>query len=119
VCEIGVGWGAFDTILTPGTWNRDGYQALIGRTPSGDLYLYHSDGQGGWLNSGVGIKIGVGWNGFSRFMSVGDWNGDRLIDVIGVTSAGATYMYKTDGHGNWLNPNGQVIANGLTGLYVF
>jgi hypothetical protein len=117
--KIGVGWGGFNTILTPGTWNGDGLQALIGRTPSGDLYLYHSDGHGGWTNSGVGIKIGVGWNAFTQFLAVGDWSGDRQIDVIGVTPAGDIYLYKTDGYGGWLNPSGQVILTGFTGRYIF
>src|SRR5262249_5785169 len=111
--KIGTGWNVFNTILTPGTWTGQGHQALIGRTTTGDLLLYESDGQGGWLHNGVGIKIGTGWNTFSIFMSPGDWNGDNMVDVIGITPAGVMKLYETDAHGNWLNGGvGQQIGSG-------
>jgi hypothetical protein len=101
--QIGTGWNEFNTVLTPGDWTGDGHQALIGRTPSGDLYLYESDGQGGWENSGIGQQIGTGWNEFSTFMSPGDWNGDGLVDMVGITPGGLLDLFESDGHGNWLN----------------
>jgi hypothetical protein len=110
--KIGTGWNMFNTVLTPGIWKGDGHQALIGRTSTGDLYLYESDGHGGWTNGGSGVKIGSGWNMFSIFMSPGDWNGDDQIDLIGVTSDGKMRLYETDGKGNWLNASGQQIGTG-------
>jgi hypothetical protein len=111
--RIGTGWNTFNTVLTPGTWAGDGHQALIGRKSNGDLLLYKSDGQGGWLNNGNGIKIGTGWNSFNIFLSPGDWNGDNMVDLIGITPAGAVSVYKSDGHGNWLDGGrGQAIGSG-------
>jgi secreted trypsin-like serine protease len=108
---IGTGWGAFNTVLTPGEWNGDGQQTLIGRTPGGDLFLYESDGHGGWSN-GAGTRIGTGWNGFSAFMSPGDFNGDDMMDVVGVTPGGLMFLYTTDGTGNWITGVGQQIGSG-------
>jgi hypothetical protein len=114
--KIGNGWGAFNTIITPGDWLGDGRQALIGRTPSGDLRLYQSNGQGGWVN-GSGVQIGNGWSAFSIFMSPGDFNGDNLVDMIGVTPGGSMRLYKTDGRGNWLGGGtGQEIGSGWNGF---
>jgi hypothetical protein len=110
--KVGTQWNQFNTVLTPGIWRGDGHQALIGRTSNGDLYLYESDGQGGWLNGGRGVKIGNGWGIFSIFMSPGDWNGDDQIDLIGITPTGLMRLYETDGKGNWLNPSGQQIGTG-------
>lgn len=109
--QIGVGFNMFDTILTPGTWMGDGHQALIGRTPAGALRLYESDGNGGWVN-GNGVQIGAGWNEFTKFFSPGDWNGDNMVDLIGVTSGGAMLLYTTDGHGNWIDGSGKLINSG-------
>jgi hypothetical protein len=115
--RIGTGWNMFNTVLTPGTWSGDGRQALVGRTPAGDLLLYKSDGNGGWLNGGVGIRIGIGWNMFSIFMSPGDWNGDNHVDLVGVTPGGILYLYRTNGKGAWLNNGtGQQIGTGWNGF---
>jgi hypothetical protein len=107
--QIGSGWNSFNTVLTPGSWLGDGKQSLIGRTPAGELRLYNSNGAGGWTNPS-GTSIGTGWGAFSIFMSPGDWNGDNLVDLVGVVkSNGNLKMYNTNGKGAWLNGNGRVI----------
>jgi hypothetical protein len=106
---IGTGWNSFNTVLTPGSWLGDGKQSLIGRTPGGDLKLYNSNGTGGWSNPN-GTLIGTGWGSFSIFMSPGDFNGDNLVDLVGVVkSNGNLKLYTTNGKGAWLNGNGRVI----------
>lgn len=107
--QIGTGWNRFNTVLTPGSWLGDGKQSLIGRTPAGELRLYNSNGAGGWTNPS-GTPIGSGWGAFSIFLSPGDWNGDNLVDLVGVVkSSGALKMYNTNGKGAWLNGRGRVI----------
>ncbi len=110
---IGTAWNQFDTILTPGDWTGTGHQALIGRNPKGQLFLYQSDGAGSWLNGGIGILIGTSWNGFKVFLSPGDFGGDNKVDLLGITPAGVMKLYSTDGHGNWLNGGtGRQIGSG-------
>jgi hypothetical protein len=109
--RIGTGWNAFNTVLTPGDWNGDGHQTLIGRTSIGDLFMYESDGKGGWSN-GAGTRIGTGWGAFSIFMSPGDLNGDDMVDIIGVTPAGNMFLYTTDGTGHWITGVGQPLGGG-------
>jgi hypothetical protein len=108
---IGSGWGSFNTILTPGSWLGDGHQSLIGRKANGELWLYNSNGAGGWTNPS-GTKIGSGWNGFSTFLSIGDFNGDKFVDLLGVTPTGNLRLYTTNGKGAWLNSSGPVIDTG-------
>lgn len=110
--EIGTGWNQFDTVLTPGSWLGDGRQSLIGRTPAGKLRLYVSDGHGSWINP-KGVEIGTGWGQFSTFMSPGDFNGDNLVDLLGVVrSTGALRLYTTNGKGGWINGSGRQIDTG-------
>jgi hypothetical protein len=109
--KIGTGWGVFNTILTPGSWLGDGHQSLIGRKANGELWLYNSDGAGGWTNP-KGTKIGSGWNIFPTFLSNGDWNGDKLVDLLGITSTGNVRLYTSNGKGGWINAKGPVIDTG-------
>jgi hypothetical protein len=114
--KIGSSWNGFNPVLTPGDWKGDGHQALIGRTPNGGLFLYESDGQGGWVNI-HGVQIGSGWNGFKTFMSVGDWGGDNHVDLMGIEPGGALKLYQTDGHGVWFNNGiGRQIGSGWAGF---
>lgn len=115
---IGTGWGLFNSILTPGTWNGDGHQVLIGREANGDLLEYVSDGHGGWVSQ-TGTVIGTGWNMFSTFLTVGDWNGDGMMDMIGVTPSGTMLMYETNGKGQWITGQGIQIGSGWTYGQIF
>ena len=114
---IGTGWSMFNTIITPGNW-RGGGQAMIGRTTTGDLRLYESNGAGGWKN-GKGTLIGTGWNSLPIFLSPGDWNGDNLIDLIGISTTGDMKLYRTDGLGHWLNGHGELMTDGFWGAGAF
>ncbi len=116
--QIGTGWTKFNTVLTPGSWMGDGRQSLVGRTPAGELWLYNSDGNGGWTNP-KGTKIGTGWGGFTTFMSPGDFNGDNLVDLLGVRSNGNLMLYTTNGKGSWLNGNGRQLAYGWQHFTIF
>lgn len=116
--KIGSGWNAFNSIITPGTWNGDGRQVLIGRLSNGNLVEYVSDGKGGWVNQ-FGTQVGTGWNMFKTFLTVGDWNGDGMMDMIGVTPSGTMLMYETNGKGQWITGQGIGIGTGWTFPQIF
>ncbi|MBC7561056.1 MAG: hypothetical protein H7270_17310, partial [Dermatophilaceae bacterium] len=39
---------------------------------------------------------------FSRVFSPGDYTGDRRADILGITSAGAMYLYRGNGAGGFI-----------------
>lgn len=108
---IGTGWNTFNLFLTPGAWKGDGREVIIGRTSAGELKLYQSNGTGGWTNP-KGDLIGSGWGGFSNIITPGDWDGDNMVDMLGVNSLHQMRIYTTNGYGQWLDARGKTISEG-------
>ncbi|MFF5072424.1 trypsin-like serine protease [Micromonospora olivasterospora] len=109
--RIGTGWNGFNLFLTPGAWKGDGLDVIIGRTSTGYLKMYQSDGKGGWTNP-AGTQIGSGWGSYKNIITPGDWNGDNMMDMLGVNSTYSMRLYTTDGKGNWIDASGKVISSG-------
>jgi hypothetical protein len=109
---IGSGWNVFRDIMVTTDWTGNGRPNLLGRTAGGDLWLYTSNGSGGWMNGGVGVKIGTGWNMFDVVLTPGTWLGDGLQALIGRTPAGQLRLYQSNGSGGWVNGAGVPIGTG-------
>jgi hypothetical protein len=110
--RVGNGWNTFNDIVVTSNWTNNGRPNLLGRTPNGDLYLYTSNGSGGWMNNGTGIKIGNGWNIFDTILTPGPWLGDGRQALIGRTPAGQLRLYQSNGLGGWVNGSGTQIGTG-------
>lgn len=102
--QVGQGWNIFDAVFSPGDFDGDGFNDLLGRDPSGRLFLYPGDGQGGWLDR---EQVGQGWSIFNSIVGPGDFNGDGTNDVLARDAAGGLFLYPGDGDGGWL-PQEQV-----------
>ena len=79
-------------------FNADGRGDVIGRTAPGDLYFYA--GKVGGI--GTPVRISGGWNAYRQVVSPGDLTGDRIADVLAVTTAGSAYLFKGNGKGGLL-----------------
>lgn len=62
--------------------------AVVART--GDLRMYLGNGASGWSSMRV---IGTGFGGFSKVLTGGTWNGDKLSDVIAQRRDGTLWLY--------------------------
>lgn len=116
---IGTGWNRFNDIMITNNWTGNGRPNLLGREPNGDLYLYTSDGNGGWENGGLGQRIGVGWSMFNTILTPGDWLGDGRQALIGRTPGGDLRLYQSDGQGGWVNGLGVPIGTGWNIFSIF
>lgn len=99
---VGTGWNIFNTVFSPGDFDGDGYNDVLGRDNAGKLFLYPGTGDGGWLPP---KQVGAGWEIFDSIVGAGDFNGDGNNDVLGRDSAGRLFLYPGDGHGGWLAPS--------------
>ena len=80
-------------------FNADGTGDIFARDGAGNLWLYPSNGSGGWL---AAQKIGQGWNGFTSLLSPGDFDGDGNVDVMARDGIGRLFLYQGNGQGGWL-----------------
>ncbi|MER5206702.1 VCBS repeat-containing protein [Streptomyces sp. NPDC002825] len=98
--RIGSGWGAYNRLVGAGDYTGDGRADLIARTSGGDLYLYAGTGVAATPFK-ARVKIGYGWNTYSKLVAPGDINADGKADLLGITSGGDVYRYLTAGPGKF------------------
>ena len=99
--QVGQGWNVFNIVFSPGDFDGDGFNDLLGRDAAGNLFLYPGDGEGGWLDR---QQVGQGWNVFNMIVGPGDFNGDGTNDVLARNPAGDLFLYPGDGSAGWLAP---------------
>ncbi|WP_460799356.1 FG-GAP repeat domain-containing protein [Microbacterium sp. GXF0217] len=96
--QIGQKWGAINAAFYAGDFNGDGHGDIIARKSDGTLWLYPTNGSGGW---GTASKIGTGWQGMTAMISPGDFDGDGATDVLGRVKDGRLILYRGNGSGSW------------------
>jgi hypothetical protein len=97
--------------VNAGDFDGDGRSDLIMRTTDARLWVYPTNGAGGW---GTPRQIGVGWGGFSALFSPGDFDGNGTSDLMGRHVNGDLYLFRGDGRGGW-GASG-VVGNGWGGF---
>jgi N-acetylmuramoyl-L-alanine amidase/FG-GAP-like repeat len=95
--KIGAGWGAYDSLVALGDFTGDGKGDMLGRTPTGDLYLYEGSGSA-TAPFAARLKIGIKWNVYNTLVGPGDMSGDGKPDLIGRDSTGGLWFYQGTGN---------------------
>jgi hypothetical protein len=115
--QIGAGWGGLTKAFAAGDFTGDRHPDLMGITPAGALYLYRGNGTGGF--TGAKTQIGSGWNILTKVFTAGDFTGDGHPDLMGITSAGALYLYRGNGTGGFTGARTQIGSGWNTMARVF
>jgi uncharacterized protein YkwD len=95
--QIGQGWQDF-TDIHQTDWNADGYVDIVGKTTSGDLYLYQAVSTGGFNR----IQLGHGWQGYT--IDIVQFDKRVKYPSIVATNTANGNLY------NYLNENGGAIT---------
>ncbi|MEU3631663.1 VCBS repeat-containing protein [Streptomyces fradiae] len=100
--SVGTGWGAYNALVGAGDITGDGRADLLARTPGGTLYLYPGTGNAS-APFKARVKVGTGWQAYTKLVAPGDITGDGRADLLAVTSGGTLYRYITT-HTGTANP---------------
>jgi hypothetical protein len=94
--RIGAGWSGYDQISLAGQVDGSGGPDVMARdTATGALWLYPTDGAGGWH---ARRQVGSGWNTMRTIVAPGDWSGDGIPDLLAVRATdGALLVYPGNG----------------------
>lgn len=109
--QIGKNWNAMSQIFYAGDFDGDGKSDLIARRSDATLWLYASDGKGGWRYS---KQIGKGWSGMTAIFSPGDFDGNGTSDVLARSSDGTLRLYRGNGKGGWGAVS--IVGSGWSGM---
>ncbi|MEU2184115.1 VCBS repeat-containing protein [Streptomyces thermolilacinus] len=100
--SVGSGWGVYNSLVGAGDITGDGRADLLARTSDGTLYLYAGTGNAS-APFKARVKVGTGWQTYSKLVAPGDITGDGRADLLAVTSGGTLYRYITT-HTGTANP---------------
>ncbi|MDX2562645.1 VCBS repeat-containing protein [Streptomyces sp. TX20-6-3] len=92
--QVGTGWNAYRTVLSPGSVGGAPEADLLGVDKTGVLwsYLAHPDG-----SLTARTRVGGGWEQYDQVEGQGDLSGDGKPDIVARDKAGVLWLYKGTG----------------------
>jgi hypothetical protein len=96
--SLGTGWQQYNALVGGGDITGDGRPDLLARDKSGVLWRYAGTGSAS-KPFGTRVKLGTGWQQYTKLFTPGDANGDGKADLMAVNSSGALYFYAGTGTG--------------------
>ncbi|MFI9210540.1 FG-GAP-like repeat-containing protein [Streptomyces sp. NPDC053253] len=96
--EVGGGWGVYDRLTGGSDLTGDSRPDLVARDKTGVLWLYKTTGSAS-KPFAARVRIGGGWNTYSRLIAPGDMGGAKTGDLLALDKAGVMWLYlgKSDG----------------------
>lgn len=107
--QLGNGWQAYDIIATK-LKRSDDYPGLVARNMVDGKLYYYPNSFGGSLSPRQIIGTG-GWAAMSELSAL-DFDRDGGMDIVARNSAGALYLYRTNGMGSFVSEGRKQVGNG-------
>lgn len=106
--QIGTGFDVMETVVSPGDFDGDKNDDLIGLLPDGDLKLFRGDGHGGFRGSYD--VVGTGFGSMTALLAPGNMDGKLGPDLLARKSDGSLWLYPGNGQGGFTGDYRQVAS---------
>ncbi|MFE9737068.1 FG-GAP repeat domain-containing protein [Streptomyces sp. NPDC006477] len=97
------GWQTYNWFFGAGDYTNDGRADLLARTTTGTLYLFPGTGVRAKPFK-PRIKLGEGFNAYSKLVGTGDLTGDGKGDFVAATPGGDLYRFDGGAAKNYFAP---------------
>ncbi|MFF0560603.1 FG-GAP repeat domain-containing protein [Streptomyces sp. NPDC004266] len=97
------GWQTYNWFFGAGDYTNDGRNDLLARTTTGTLYLFPGTGSR-TTPFKARIKLGEGFNAYSKLVGTGDLTGDGKGDFVAATPGGDLYRFDGGAAKNFFGP---------------
>ncbi|MCQ9165548.1 FG-GAP-like repeat-containing protein [Arthrobacter sp. STN4] len=102
--QVGSGWGGFSQVIAAGDINGDGHPDLIGVKSDGSTLFYAgTGGTSPMVKAGVAIP-GLSYTATDKLLGFGDFDGDKIPDILDVRSNGSLWLTEGSSIRNTLTP---------------
>ncbi|MFB7514655.1 FG-GAP repeat domain-containing protein [Streptomyces sp. NPDC056144] len=92
--QIGSGWTAYDRFEAAGNLGGSSAGDVVAREPSGALWLYQGNGNGGFAPR---IRVGSGWQSYVTIAAGSDLTGDGRPDLLATDKTGGAWLHRGTG----------------------
>ncbi|SED21111.1 Repeat domain-containing protein [Streptomyces sp. TLI_105] len=101
--HVSRGWDTYNWIYGAGDYTDDGLTDILARTKTGTLYLFPGTGKP-TVPFKARIKLGEGFNAYTKLVGTGDLTGDGKGDFVAATAAGDLYRFDGGAAKNFFAP---------------
>jgi len=99
--RVGTNWSKVTMMAAPGDLNADGWPDLVAKDRAGRLWLYRGTGHSHFMPR---LRIGGGWNKYTRLIGAGNLTGTGATaetgpgSLLAVTKSGTMWRFSGNGH---------------------
>ena len=102
--QVGNGWNIFSQVIPAGDINGDGHPDLIGVKSDGSTLFYAgTGGTAPMVKTGVTVP-GLSYTATDKLLGFGDFDGDKVPDILDVRSDGSLWLTEGSSIRNTLTP---------------
>ena len=96
--DVSTGWAGYNSIIGGFDFDGDRRADVLARDSAGSVWLYRSNGSGGWISSAPSL-VATGWGSYTSIFCAGNFDGQGGVDIIVRAGNGVLWLFPGTGAG--------------------